>query len=59
MTKVLTKERQKAYFATEWELVSVEEWDKLSEFQRGIVSYCGEWRLAKRVGEVFNKNLPY
>lgn len=32
-------------------LVSGERWDKLSEGQREIITYNGQWRLAEKVGE--------
>ena len=48
---IYTKDNELSYFATEWELTTMEEWDKLSEGQRGFVSHNGKWEMAKKIRE--------
>lgn len=34
-----------------YKIIDGKEWDKLNETQREIISYNGEWKLAKKIRE--------
>ena len=33
-----------------WKIITINEWDNLSEGSRNIISYNGEWVFVKKVG---------
>ena len=57
--KLYTKDREKSPQMKEWEVVNCEEWDKLPEGKRSIVSdsRSGTWRLVRLIREMLEKEI--